>query len=123
MKAQPGERGSASSARDHESPGVPGFPAGPLLVEAGGAARRSRTEARQGLHSLRRTFASVLMDLPLRALCELGGWKAANTVLSCCQQPDEPQLRQALRSLPKPQTQACIQSTKTDGRESRQRTP
>ena len=29
----------------------------------------------RGLHSLRRKFASDLMDQPLEVLCELGGWK------------------------------------------------
>ena len=52
----------------------------------------------RGWHSLRRKFASDLMDLPLKVLCDLGGWKAAKTVLRCYQQPDEAQLRQAIRS-------------------------
>ena len=68
---------------------------------AGLAPRRGR-----GWHSLRRKFASDLMDLPLKVLCELGGWKAAKTVLRCYQQPDEAQLRQAIRSRRRPQTQA-----------------
>ena len=33
----------------------------------------------RGWHSLRRKFASDRMDLPLKVLCELGGWKAART--------------------------------------------
>ena len=57
----------------------------------------------RGWHSLRRKFASDLMDLPLKVLCELGGWKAAKTVLRCYQQPDEAQLRQAIRSRRRPQ--------------------
>ena len=36
------------------------------------------------------------MDLPLRVLCELGGWKTAQTVLQCYQRSDEGQLRKAL---------------------------
>ena len=60
----------------------------------------------RGWHSLRRKFASDLMDLPLKVLCELGGWKAAKTVLRCYQQPDEAQLRQAIQSRRRPQTQA-----------------
>ena len=40
----------------------------------------------RGWHSLRRKFASDLMDLPLKVLCELGGWKDAQTVLRCYQQ-------------------------------------
>ena len=49
-----------------------------------------------GWHSLRRKFASDLMDQPLKVLCELGGWKDAKTVLQCYQTADEGQLRQAL---------------------------
>ena len=40
----------------------------------------------RGWHALRRKFASDLMDLPLKVLCELGGWKEASTVLRCYQQ-------------------------------------
>ena len=50
----------------------------------------------RGWHSLRRKFASDLMDLPLKVLCELGGWKNAHTVLRCYQRPDAGQLRTAL---------------------------
>ena len=39
----------------------------------------------RGWHSLRRKFASDLMDLPLKVLCDLGGWKTAETVLQCYQ--------------------------------------
>jgi len=39
----------------------------------------------RGWHSLRRKFASDLMDQPLKVLCELGGWKTAKTVLECYQ--------------------------------------
>ena len=49
-------------------------------------------------HSLRRKFATDLMDLPLKVLCELGGWKNAQTVLRCYQKADEGQLRKALES-------------------------
>ncbi len=59
-------------------------------------------KARRGWHSLRRKFASDLMDQPLKVLCELGGWKAAKTVLRCYQQPDEAQLRQAILSRRRP---------------------
>ena len=52
----------------------------------------------RGWHSLRRKFACDLMDLPLKVLCELGGWKEAQTVLRCYQQADEVQLRKALES-------------------------
>ncbi len=50
----------------------------------------------RGWHSLRRKFASDLMDLPLKVLCELGGWKTAQTVLQCYQKADEDRLRKAL---------------------------
>ena len=52
----------------------------------------------RGWHSLRRKFASDLMDQPLKVLCELGGWKTAKTVLHCYQRADEAQLRTALES-------------------------
>jgi len=52
----------------------------------------------RGWHSLRRKFASDLMDQPLKVLCELGGWKEARTVLQCYQKPDEGQLRKALEA-------------------------
>ncbi len=52
----------------------------------------------RGWHSLRRKFASDLMDQPLKVLCELGGWKEARTVLQCYQQADEGQLRTALET-------------------------
>ena len=51
----------------------------------------------RGWHSLRRKFASDLMDLPLKVLCDLGGWKTAQTVLQCYQTPDEGRLRKALK--------------------------
>ena len=50
----------------------------------------------RGWHSLRRKFASDLMDQPLKVLCELGGWTTAQTVLQCYQRPDENKLRKAL---------------------------
>ena len=51
----------------------------------------------RGWHSLRRKFASDLMNQPLKVLCELGGWKTAQTVLQCYQRADEKQLRKALK--------------------------
>ena len=50
----------------------------------------------RGWHSLRRKFASDLMDQPLKVLCQLGGWQTAKTVLRCYQRADEGQLRKAL---------------------------
>ncbi len=52
----------------------------------------------RGWHSLRRKFASDLMDQPLKVLCELGGWKTAQTVLQCYQRADEDRLREALEA-------------------------
>ena len=59
------------------------------------------TKRGRGWHSLRRKFASDLMALPLKVLCELGGWKEAQTVLRCYQQADAGQLRKALESRPR----------------------
>jgi len=56
----------------------------------------------RGWHSLRRKFASDLMDQPLKVLCELGGWKTAKTVLECYQRADEGQLRKALDARRRP---------------------
>ena len=50
----------------------------------------------RGWHSLRRKFASDLMNQPLKVLCELGGWKTPHTVLQCYQKADQERLRQAL---------------------------
>ena len=58
----------------------------------------------RGWHSLRRKFATDLMDLPLKVLCELGGWKSPQTVLRCYQQADAGQLRKALESRPRVRT-------------------
>ena len=51
----------------------------------------------RGWHSLRRKFASDLMNQPLKVLCELGGWKTAQTILQCYQHADENRLREALK--------------------------
>ena len=58
----------------------------------------------RGWHSLRRKFATDLMELPLKVLCELGGWKSPQTVLRCYQQADAGQLRTALESRPRDRT-------------------
>ena len=50
----------------------------------------------RGWHSLRRKFASDLMDQPLKVLCELGGWKTPHTILQCYQHADVTRLREAL---------------------------
>ena len=62
---------------------------------------------RRGWHSLRRKFASDLMSQPLKVLCELGGWKTAQTVLQCYQQADQERLRKALEDRP----EACLSRT------------
>ena len=52
---------------------------------------------RRGWHSLRRKFATDMRTrLPLRDLCDAGGWKDAQTILKCYQQPDEELIREAL---------------------------
>ena len=67
------------------------------------AERRAGLEPKRGRgwHSLRRKFASDLIGLPLKVLCDLGGWKEARTVLRCYQHTDEVQLRTALDSRPR----------------------
>lgn len=50
----------------------------------------------RGWHSLRRSFATDLKTIPLKDLCQLGGWKCAATVLTCYQQADETTMRTAL---------------------------
>ena len=67
------------------------------------AERRAGLEPKRGRgwHSLRRKFASDLVDLPLKVLCDLGGWREAKTVLRCYQHTDEVQLRTALDSRPR----------------------
>lgn len=51
---------------------------------------------RFGWHSLRRKFASELKATPLRDLAHLGGWKSAQTILTCYIAPDEATQRAAL---------------------------
>lgn len=52
--------------------------------------------APRGYHSLRRKFATELKHEPLKDVCYLGGWKDAQTVLKCYQQPDEGTMRAVL---------------------------
>jgi hypothetical protein len=47
-------------------------------------------------HSLRRQFATELKSVPLKDLCQLGGWKDPQTVLRCYMQADEDTMRTAL---------------------------
>ena len=52
---------------------------------------------RRGWHSLRRKFATDMRTrLPLKDLCEAGGWKDPQTILRCYQQADEGLIRNAL---------------------------
>ena len=106
-----------------EAQGIsPGIGDGPVLASstdpvrcAGGSLLRywwDRAEKLAGLepkrgrgwHSLRRKFASDLLSQPLKVLCQLGGWKDAQTVLRCYQRPDDEQLRKALESRPSVRT-------------------
>lgn len=50
----------------------------------------------RGWHSLRRRFATDLMDVPLKVLCQLGGWKTPETILACYQRPSDDDMRAAL---------------------------
>lgn len=60
------------------------------------AAKLARVHGR-GWHSLRRLFATELRhETPLKDLCQLGGWKCAQTVLTCYQAADEDTMRKAL---------------------------
>ena len=94
-----------------QNPGIGDIPLLPAPKDPSRCIRRSlardwwdKAEALAGLapkrlrgwHSLRRKFASDLMNQPLKVLCELGGWKTAETVLQCYQRADEDRLRQAL---------------------------
>jgi len=54
-------------------------------------------EPGRGWHSLRRLFATELKHVPLKDLCELGGWKSAQTVLTCYQTADPVTMREALK--------------------------
>jgi integrase len=51
---------------------------------------------RFGWHSFRRRFATSLRDIPLRDVCDLGGWQSPAVVLACYQQSDEASQRDAL---------------------------
>ncbi len=66
-----------------------------MWLKAERAAGLERKKGR-GWHALRRKFASDLKDLPLRVLCDLGGWKDFETVVKCYQQADAGELREAL---------------------------
>ena len=52
-------------------------------------------ELGRGWHSLRRQFATEMKHAPLKDLCALGGWKSAQTVLTCYQRADTVTMQQA----------------------------
>ncbi len=62
---------------------------------------------RFGWHSLRRKFATELRHTNLRDLCDLGGWKSIQTLLSCYVRPDEDSQRTALEERTRPRIQAA----------------
>ncbi|MFZ5625225.1 MAG: tyrosine-type recombinase/integrase [Gemmatimonadota bacterium] len=64
-------------------------------LRAEGLAKLEHDE-RWGWHSLRRKFATELKDIPLKDLCDLGGWKSPQTILACYQESDEDTMRRAL---------------------------
>ena len=67
--------------------------AGPLSTEERAGIEHVKGH---GWHSVRRNFATELSEIPLKELCELGGWKSPQTLLMCYQQPDQERLREAL---------------------------
>ncbi len=71
-------------------------------------------------HSLRRKFATELKDIPLKDLCDLGGWKDAKTVLTCYQQPDEQRMREALLARRPFGRSLSVQGRRTDSLAERQ---
>ena len=54
------------------------------------------TSNRLGCHALRPQVASELRHVPLRDLCDLGGWRSAQTVLTYYQMPDAEAQREAI---------------------------
>jgi integrase len=49
-----------------------------------------------GWHSLRRKFASNLVDEPSKVSADLGGWKNTQTIVECYHTPDQERPRAAL---------------------------
>jgi integrase len=58
---------------------------------------------RLGWHAMRRKFATDLKNTPPSDLCQLGGWKSYQTVVTCYQRPDERTMRNALVNRARPQ--------------------
>lgn len=52
-------------------------------------------ELGRGWHAFRRNYASEHREVPLRDLCDLGGWKDHHTVVKCYQGPNEATMRKA----------------------------
>ena len=75
--------------------------AGEHLVEDRREAGGVGAQAWERLALAQRKFASDLIGLPLKVLCDLGGWKEARTVLRCYQHTDEVRLRTALDGRPR----------------------
>jgi len=55
-------------------------------------------------------------DLPLKVLCQLGGWSGPDTLTACYQQPDLDALRRGLRQAkrPKPESQGAQSTVRID---------
>lgn len=51
---------------------------------------------RYGWHSFRRKFATEMKRIPLKDLAALGGWRSAQTILTCYMKPDIATQRTAL---------------------------
>ncbi len=75
----------------------------PLSLVAAGALRTAR-----------RGRGSVI-QLPLRDLCDAGGWKDAQTILKCYQQPDEDLIRGVLDARGQPNMAANRQDNRQEG--------
>ena len=56
-----------------------------------------------------------VMQLPLRDLCDAGGWKDAQTILKCYQQPDEDLIRGVLEARGQPNMAANRQDNRQEG--------
>ena len=86
------------------------------LAEQEAELQRLFIEQRRGWHSLRRKFATDMRTkLPLRDLCDAGGWKDAQTILKCYQQPDEDLIRGALDARGQPNIAANRQDNRQEG--------
>ena len=77
----------------------------PLSLVAAGALRTARRARGRG----------SVMQLPLRDLCDAGGWKDAQTILKCYQQPDEDLIRGVLDARGQPNMAANRQDNRQEG--------